>query len=259
MSAVPSPPLVHSAQASLLRELEHVATLHARRRANPILAGALERVADWQAKRLSLTYADLAQQPRYESAVRFFQSDLYGGADFAQRDADLARVVPVMVRMLPERVIATIADAMALNCLSQELDRELLARLPRADGQFTVGEYCRAFRKMGDRGSRERQIRLTVEIGTAIDGYVKKPLIYGAMRMMRQPARLAGLGVLHNFLERGFNAFRRMGGADRFLATIAEREAALLDSVYAGDTAPFGGLLDPAAPRAPPAQGSVGA
>ena len=58
-------------------------------------------------------------------------------ADFARRDADLARVVPIMVRMLPERVIATVARAMELNALSQELDRALLARLPRADGRFT--------------------------------------------------------------------------------------------------------------------------
>jgi hypothetical protein len=255
MSAMPSLPLAHPAQASLLRELEHVAALHAQRRANPILAGALERIAGWQAKRLRLTYADLAQQPRYESAVRFFQSDLYGGADFAQRDADLARVVPVMVKMLPERVIATIAEAMALNCLSQELDRELLARLPRADGQFTVEEYCRAFRRMGNRPGRERQIRLTIEIGTAIDGYVKKPLINAAMLMMRQPARLAGLGVLHHFLERGFNAFRRMGGASQFLATIAERETALLDSLYAAETAPFDDPLGLVAPRVPPVGG----
>ena len=34
--------------------------------------------------------------------MRFFQTDLYGNRDFAQRDADLARIVPVMVRMLPE-------------------------------------------------------------------------------------------------------------------------------------------------------------
>lgn len=254
MSAMPPPsPVAHPAQAALVHELERVARLHAERRANPILAGALERVAAWQARRLRMTYPDLAPQPRYAGAIDFFQTDLYGGADFARRDADLARVVPVMVRMLPERVIATIARAMELNTLSQELDRSLLARLPRADGQFTVAEYCRAFRKMGNRPARERQVALIVEIGSALDGYVKKPLIHAAMVMMRQPARLAGLGVLHDFLERGFDAFRRMKGAEEFLATIAARETALLDTVYAGATAPFPDPLGqspaPAAPQ----------
>ena len=72
---------------------------------------------------MATTYADLAAQPRYADAIAFFLSDLYGGADFAQRDADLARVVPVMTRMLPGRVIATIGEATELNVLSQELDR----------------------------------------------------------------------------------------------------------------------------------------
>jgi len=87
-----------------------------------------------------------------------------------------------------------------------------------------------------------------VEIGSGLDGYVKKPLIHAAMVMMRQPARLAGLGVLHEFLERGFDAFRRMGGAREFLTTIAARETALLDAVYDGAPAPFPDPLGSAAP-----------
>jgi hypothetical protein len=250
MSFAPtSPPIAHAAQTTLIHELERVARLHAERRVDPTLTAALDRVAQWQAQRLRMTYDDLAQQPRYAGAIQFFQTDLYGGADFAQRDADLARVVPVMVRMLPARVIATIAHAMELNVLSQELDRALLARLPRSDGRFTVSEYCEAFRKMGQREGRERQIRLIVEIGTALDGYVTKPLIHAAMVMMRQPARLAGLAVLHDFLERGFDAFRRMGGAVEFLRTIAARETALLDAVYGGEVAPF---PDPLGTTAPP-------
>src|SRR5207244_1657384 len=104
------------------------------------------------------------------------EADLYGGGDFAQRDADVARVAPIMALMLPERVIATIARAMELNALSQELDRALLARLPRADGRFTVAEYCRAYRRRDDRPARERQIALIAEIGAALDRLVRMPL-----------------------------------------------------------------------------------
>lgn len=240
MSSIPTTPsAARGAQTALVRELQHVAELHADRRVNPAFAGALDRLAQWQAKRLRATYSDLAQQPRYVGAIEFFQADLYGSGDFAQRDADLARVVPVMVRMLPVRVIDTIAQAVELNVLSQECDRALLARLPRVDAPFSVAEYCQAFRSMGQRPSRERQIELIVEIGSALDIFVTKPLIHGALVMMRQPARLAGLGALHDFLERGFNAFRHMGGAREFLDTIAAREKALLDAVYGGDDAPF--------------------
>ena len=228
----------------LVAGLAHVARLHADRLANPILAGALERVATWQARRLRATYADLAAQPRYVQAIEFFESDLYGGGDFARRDADLARVMPVMSRMLPAGVIDTVAKAVALNALSQELDRQLLSRLPRPDGRFSVAEYCRAFRRMARRHDRERQIALIGEIGTALDHYVDKPLIHGALKMMRQPARLAGLEALQHFLERGVGAFRRMRGAVEFLARIAARESALVESIFAGETAPFPDPVD---------------
>jgi hypothetical protein len=240
MPVVLLPPRVRGdAYASLLAALEHAGRLHTTRLADPALATALERLSTWQARRLRATYADLERQQRYAAAIDFFETDLYGGADFAQRDADLARVVSAMKRMLPEAVIATIDEAMELNTLSQELDRALLARLPRRDGWPTVAEYCAAYREPTERPARERQIRLIGDIGAALDKFVRKPLIHAALVMMRQPARLAGLSTLHDFLERGFSAFQRMDGADLFLTTIEQRETALMSAIFDGASAPF--------------------
>jgi len=248
--AEPSPR--HAAEAALVEQLCRAQRLHAESADNPILAGALARLADWQARRLAQTYADLAAQRRYVEAIEFFKTDLYGDADVARRDADVARVVPMMVVMLPERVIATIAQAMELNVLSHELDRMVLKALPRADGRFTVAEYCRAYRRAGNMPQRQRQIFLIVEIGHALDEFVRKPLIRAALAMMRQPARLAGFGVLHDFLERGFGAFHRMGGADEFLDTIRRRETAIHDAIAGGTNDPFpdpgAGVVRPDAP-----------
>jgi hypothetical protein len=230
---------VPSAQSSLIRELQRVQRLHAERAINPILAGALDRLAHWQARRLHMTYADLATDPRYTAAIRFFQNDLYGSTNYSRRDADLARIVPVMVRLLPEGVVMTIALAMELNALSQELDRALLARLPRADGHFTVPDYCRAYRRAGNYPLRRRQVKLIVEVGSALDHHVGKPMVRTALTMMRQPARLAGLGVLQDFLERGFGAFRAMHGAGVFLDTVEQRESTILEAIVAGATEPF--------------------
>jgi hypothetical protein len=237
--AMTDPEFAPNPQAALLRELTRVQRLHAERAGNPILAGSLERIAEWQARRLRMTYADLAADPRYAAAIVFFQNDLYGSADFSRRDADLARVVPVMVRMLPQRVIATVAAAMELNGLSQELDRVLLARLPRADGIFTVMEYCRAYRRAGNFALRQRQIRLIVDIGAELDRHVKKPLIRTALAMMRKPAKLAGLSALQDFLERGFAAFHAMGGANEFLRTIETREMQIMEAIVGGANDPF--------------------
>jgi len=238
-----------TAKSILVRELERVQRLHAERGGNPILAGALVRLADWQARRLRMTYADLAADTRYAAAIQFFQNDLYGAADFARRDADLARVVPVMAKVLPDGVILTTAAAMELNGLSQELDRVLLSRLPRADGYFTVAEYCKAYRRAGNFPLRQRQIKLIVEIGSALDRFVGKPMIRTALAMMRQPARLAGMSALQDFLERGFAAFRGMGGADTFLQTIETRETQIMEAIVDGASDPFS---DPLAFRLSP-------
>ena len=66
-------------------------------------------------------YADLAASPRYAAAAQFFFEDLYGPHDFARRDADLERIYPTMVRMLPARAVATVAAGMEVNALTQEL------------------------------------------------------------------------------------------------------------------------------------------
>ena len=59
------------------------------------------------------------------------------------------------------------------------------------------------------------------------------------LRAARLPAQLAGLSELQKFLERGFTAFAAVGGADCFLAGIAEREAAVARRLFAGDPRPF--------------------
>ncbi|MEO5702140.1 MAG: hypothetical protein ABIS17_06830 [Casimicrobiaceae bacterium] len=229
----------HSAQAFLQEQLARTARLHAARRADPTRAASLHRLARWQAVRLRQTYPDLAVEPRYAAAIRFFENDLYGGGDFGNHDSDLARATSVMSRMLPEKVILTVAEAVELNVLSHELDAALLDRLPDPGAPFDVASYCGAYRAMARRDERERQIGLIGAVGAALDAHVRKPLVRTALAMMRRPAHLAGFGALHDFLERGFRAFRDMHGAHAFLAIVTSREASLMDRIFAGDAAPF--------------------
>jgi hypothetical protein len=132
-----------------------------------------------------------------------------------------------------------VANAVELDALSQELDRSLAARLPRRDGLFTIVEYCEAYRNPADYPRRDHQRALIGCVGAALDRYVRTPMIGTALKMMRQPARLAGFAALQDFLERGFAAFRRMAGAEEFLATIDVRETHLHNAIVAGSNDPF--------------------
>jgi hypothetical protein len=225
--------------AALTRGLARVQQHHRERAANPAVAQAIAHLGRWQSLRLRKTYADLASVPRYASAMRFFETDLYGGADFAKRDSDLARVVPAIKRLLPGHVVDTVAAAVELNALSQDLDRAMVDALRPVALTFSVAEYCAAYRSVGQFDQRRLQIRLMGDVGGALDRFVQKPMIRGALVVMRKPARMAGLGALQDFLERGYAAFTTMRGSADFLATIQRRETQIHEAIAGGDDAPF--------------------
>jgi hypothetical protein len=198
------------------------------------------RVAEvkrWQTARLMKTYEDLNANPRYRAATAYFVQDLYGPKDFSARDAALLKLLPMMARILPSSVVETAALSVEVEALSEELDHRLAAALPA--GEITEGPYAQAYRESATPEERMRQIQLIVDVGHRLEAIVRWPLVFRTLKLMRQPAKLAGLTDLQDFLERGFQAFAAMGGADEFLTTIAERETAILKRLFSGAPEPF--------------------
>lgn len=198
------------------------------------------RLKEWQAARLAQTYADLLASERYCAAAEFFLSDLYGPKDFRTRDEELARVVPVMVRMLPARALATLLEAVRMDTLSESLDTDMVLALRRGGRMTTIDwpAYIAAYRRCGRRKDRELQIALVDKIGKTLDRLTRMPLISISLKLMHGPAHLAGLGALHDFLHGGFEAFSFMKGADEFLAIVTERETALMQELFADPDPP---------------------
>ena len=203
--------------------------LRAARAADPAAAD-YPVLKTWQSQRLARTYADLLSSERYGPAAEFFLSDLYGPKDFRSRDEELARVVPVMVRVLPARALMTLLQAVQMDLLSESLDTDMVRvlRKARRQGDIDWATYAAAYRACNRRQDRERQIGLITTIGTTLDRLTRMPLIRVSLRLMAGPAHLAGLEALHSFLQRGFDAFSFMKGADEFLAIVTERETALM-------------------------------
>lgn len=197
----------------------------------------LAELKAWQHERLARTYADLSSQPRYAQATRFFMDDLYGPKDFSGRDAAMLRIYPTMVRVLPAGAVQTAALAIEVDALSEDLDRRITAALP--PGPITEESYAKAYRASSKPAERERQIELIGEVGLRLDALVRKPLVRQTLKVMRTPARLAGLSDLQVFLEHGFDSFRTMDGAADFLATIQARERAIASRLFSSAPAPF--------------------
>jgi hypothetical protein len=217
-----------------LEKLRHLRGLEGR---DQTFFAELTRVKAWQRDRLARTYPDLASDPRHAPATAFFLDELYGGKDSAIRDRDLIRMYPTIKRLLPEFAFETVSKAIELDVISEGLDQAVTSVLRGAP--ITESSYADAFRLAGGQVERLRQVGLMRDVGERLDVVVKKPLIYSTLKMLRGPAKIAGLGAMQQFLEAGFTAFRHMNGADHFLATIAERETQLIERIFAKHPQPF--------------------
>jgi len=193
-------------------------------------------LASWQSRRLSWTHRDLLASERFGPATRYFFSDLYGDRDYTPRDEGMERVLPVMIRVMPSAALESIAMGLDIHALTQELDFKMTVVLRREFGpmdRLSAEQYAHAYRLCDNAADRERQILLISDIGRALDGVVHYTLVYNAVRLARRPAHLAGFGALHDFIERGFVAFRHMERADEFLETIERRELAIMHAILA--------------------------
>jgi hypothetical protein len=214
----------------IIASLRQVAAERAAREAEPALRRGVEAVKAYQRERFRNTYADLLADLRHSGATRFFLEELYGPGDHAERDAQFERVVPTVVKLFPHDVADTVRGIAALHALTESLDTAMARQIGAAP--CDASRYVRAWQAIARRDERQAQLGLTLQVGEAIDRYTRKPLLRNSLRLMRGPARTAGLGSLQGFLERGFETFREMRGARDFLATIGTRERALLDALF---------------------------
>jgi hypothetical protein len=194
------------------------------------LAGRVQAIKRYQQRRFELTHADLLAHPRYAGASNFFLDELYGPSDFTQRDAQFARIVPALARLFPAEVVATVQALAALHALSEQFDSAMGRTL--VQDEVDRVRYAAAWQACGNAAGRERQIALMENVGRSLDALTRNPLLHHSLRLMRTPARAAGLGALQSFIEAGFDTFRGMRGADEFLQLIARRERELAAALF---------------------------
>ncbi|MFY2764920.1 FFLEELY motif protein [Arenimonas sp. MALMAid1274] len=196
----------------------------------------------WQTRRLADGFQDFLASPRMRPAAEFFLTDLYGERDFSARDRDVARIMPLMSRLLPESLLVAATDAIELAVLSHAFDLRMaqaLADRPEPLAPITVADYGKAYRTVGCPRLRRHQIELVLGVGWTLDAAVKKHGVYKLLRASRFPAKAAGLSELQGFLERGFAAFEALDGAGDFLEAIGSREREVSRRLFRADADPF--------------------
>ena len=206
-----------------------VAGLRTDARASPSLRAATAAIKSFQARRFAGTYADLLGSPVYGRAARFFLEDLYGDKDYSLRDAQFARIAGGLQRVFPKQVVETAVALANLHVLTEELDRKMAeVWLSSARDTSDISRYANCWKVIGRKPDRDLQLKMVLEIGFELDRLTKIPGLRLMLRMMRRPAKAAGIESLQEFLESGFDIFGHMAGqnsgARDFLSTIQERE-----------------------------------
>lgn len=206
------------------------------------LAEERAQLSLWQSERLKSTHQDLYTSPRYHEALDFLLEDLYAPKSFTQRDDDLDRIFPMMVKLLPDSLLYTLAELIELNLLTQTLDLELAKMHFEQMATHTISteSYAEAYRRCNNKHERLHQIQLIANIGNDLDTFVRSRMLRITLKMTRSAAEMAGLGALHQFLSRGFEAFYEMGGVDDLLDKIIERETVILNQIYSNMANPLG-------------------
>lgn len=242
--------------ASNIRDsVAKVTQLRLRAAADPGLGNAVTAVKRIQSARFRRCYADLLVSQDFGAVSRFFLDELYGEADYAERDTQFARIAGTLATVFPASVTGTAVALAQLHLLTEELDHQMalecLARARCAGGPF-AHTYLAAWHSLGRRADRQHQLETVLAIGHQLAELTRKPGLALLLKLMRRPAASAGLGSLQHFLERGFETFaalsRRKGKVSEFLSTIEGRESAWLEAMFdaseQGEASAFAQLPD---------------
>lgn len=227
--------------ANTIRDsIREVCQLRAKAEADPVLGSAVSAVKRLQALRFRSCYSDLLESGEFGAASRFFLEELYGDADYSERDGQFARIAGTLASVFPASVLGTAISLSKLHVLTEQLDHQmaeccLLHGYVASNVDSAI--YLGAWHSVGRRADRLQQLKDVLELGHELEHLTGKPGVALLLKLMRRPATSAGLGSLQQFLERGFGIFaalaRRKGRVNEFLVTIENRESAWMDEMFA--------------------------
>jgi hypothetical protein len=146
--------------------------------------------------------------------------------------------------MFPKQVVQTAVSLAELHSLTEDLDLAMAQSwLNNATCSDKTDRYLAAWHSVGRRAERDAQLSGALRVGQELVTLTRTPGLRMALKMMRKPASLAGMGALQHFLESGFDTFAAMTpkkpskngepeGPAFFLETVKKREAAMLDQLF---------------------------
>ena len=185
----------------------------------------------YQSAMLQHDYADFASQPKYEPLTQFFFTSLYAPADFGLRNESFRSLHEWLVGIIGRDPVRVLAQAIELNELTNSLDDDMVLALRSlgVTGPLTDDNWDDAYRLVGRRIDRQRQVFLIVDNARALALSCRVPLVGLQLRAFRPAAALLGWGHIVDFLIEGHAALSAAWPVDGPLGALEEREAARVE------------------------------
>jgi hypothetical protein len=224
-----------SAAKKLRKYAERSNAIHQTYLGDQDLLNNYERFVTWQLDYMLPFYEELRASDDYAAAVDFVVSDLTG-MGVSQRDHDIARIVPIMSKMLPEKALQVMASAMELNARVLDINLSICRDLfenKAFDTAISESDYRAACRKASSLDECLELVHLIEDVGRSLDHVIRIPMIGVTLRAMRAPARLAGFGALQVFLEKGYTTFIALEDVDQFLDDMTLRMTEVFTKIFA--------------------------
>ena len=238
-------------QTKLHDALQTVHMLRAMQNHHADLKVVVRSVKRVQCRRFERSYTDMLTHSDWAAAARFFLEELYADRDFSLRDAQFERIAPRIEQFFPSSVAAIATLLAQLHALSEQLDHAVAIMISRqiamnsvalddlpvcAIDQFSSAHYVHAWRLVGHAEARQSQLQMVLELGRGLARITRMPGLHMMLRLMRKPARGAGLEQLQHFLEHGLEIFSKLqtssAGVTLFLHHIEQRETAWIARLF---------------------------
>lgn len=159
----------------------------------------------------------------------FFAKHMLGDMDLGGLERDPDDSARRINRLLGD--VRAAAAAIEFGALTRELDYAVASRL--GDCPPGVVAYARAYRAVGRRADRERQLGLVAFVAEDLSGVARSKLAYSAFKLAKRPARAAGFATIYDLSAAGFDAVRADKQAEQRIAEWLAVEQSLIQRLLA--------------------------
>ena len=185
-----------------------------------------QALLNFQSERMNDRYIDLKSNPEYTEIGGFFFNRIYGPQDFSFRDQSIRQLYHSLEGVLPEAISNAIRQIIEFHELSEILDDQMVQKMMEAGirTDFDSETYCSIYRLADNFDQRLHQVRLGIGLIETFHGLSQKMLIKVAMAAAKKAANLLGIGEIMEFIDEGYNAFKKIKNIGYFLEQVEKRE-----------------------------------